>query len=451
MAINRLRLKKLTPEEQNLALTVYTPEQLDAWEKTGTIPTYTRTDQQGGNWGEQEQYLRQSGAMSRVPDRRSVLSEYITGLPKDYSTMSEAELQDALSAYQEGSGYSQGADIQSGKQNFVNNMLQQTKSWIKQTTGTDPTGQNWGGKGTEKGISGRVSEDAVKKGLEAVYDSRLKGVSDVRQVFAETVYNNSEGLEESDFDGLKKVGNQFQTNFSKDRILKEYPDINGQLPNYDYSSQISNVESILSEMKDKGASQTELDNFIGSLPVELSRGRDAYLAGEVDSGTQMYQEQLSPTIKQNLATRGMLRSGDLSNELARGAGEVAGALQDTALNLQSEDEKFFTDMAYKETFRKEIEAGNDISSNLNYERSNATQTQSNNFTSAQADLTQKYNEMIQRRTQDRELATYQSKLKKAQDLANSNSEAQTYGQIGSVLGQIGTSVALGKMNKGTTT
>jgi len=205
----------------------------------------------------------------------------------------------------------------------------------------------------------------------------------------------------------------------------------------DTSSEIKSIQDLLSSRETKLKREGQLEQFQSGLQDELARGRTDFIRGEEDYARYVYENELKPRIEENLNVRGLLYSGDLATELARTGSGLQADIEQQALALQQEDDAFFQDIAYQNTFRKEIEAGNDVSSQLDFARNQTRTNQQQNFLRTQNDLRRRYQEQSYQKDLDRQLRVQEANLKRQQDLARKNQQSGLISSIGSTAGMIG--------------
>lgn len=208
----------------------------------------------------------------------------------------------------------------------------------------------------------------------------------------------------------------------------------------DYSGDLKAIGDIISLRGRQTEAQSQADSLVSSLPQELARGRNEFYNAAVGQGQQYFNESLAPSIMQSLNARGILNSGDLESELSRGAGDIQGSIQSSIMNQQAADDAFFMNAAYQQTFQKEIQAGQDLSSQVQNSRGQAMQNQQFGFQRIQGDLSRQYQDMIMNREQQRQMTLMRQNFDQQQRLANKQNQANEYGQIGQTVGSIGGAV-----------
>lgn len=205
----------------------------------------------------------------------------------------------------------------------------------------------------------------------------------------------------------------------------------------DYSPDIKRVGDIIGTRQKKAANQKIADDFIASLPQELARGRSDFANSELGYGSQYYNESLAPSIVQNLNARGMVFSGDLESELNRGAYDVQSSIQNEVQSAQAQDDAFFQNAAYQNTFQKEIAAGNDVNQLAQNQRGMAMENQQQTFLRSQANLSQQYQSMIFQRENQRNMAIQQQQLARQRDMQQDQNRAGMFSGLGQSAGTIG--------------
>jgi hypothetical protein len=211
---------------------------------------------------------------------------------------------------------------------------------------------------------------------------------------------------------------------------------------------LKTISDIIGQRQQETSNNAALDQQQASLQDELAAGTNAYVQNQSANAEQQFNQELAPRIAQNANIRGSLYSGDFGSELAGAAGQVYDPIAQQEAQLRQNDIMFYTDAAYQNAFRKAQQATGDFQAQLGNTRQTAQQTQQNNFASGQNELTRNFNQMLLQRQQEQALNAQNAQQRTNQNLANQQRQADTVGQIGSVVGQIGGAVIGSKLAAG---
>ena len=296
-----------------------------------------------------------------------------------------------------------------------------------------------------------IGRGQAEKVSNAIADRLFKGEDVAGQEIAERIKDNyldpSGGiiLNDKEFKRLK--------GYVVDRVREvgltrrsEFQDTEGTP--IDVSEDVKSLQDLISGKETRRKREGELEEFIGGLESELSRGREEFVSGEQEYAKGIFERELKPQIEESLNVRGLLYSGDLASELARTATGLQTDIEQQALSLQEEDDLFFQNVAYFDTFRKEIAAGEDVSAKLGFERTQQRNRQQFDFASTQSNLRRRYEEESYRRQLERAQSAQESNLRRQRDAATKQRTTDIIGGIGQAVGQIGGAYAGGKLSQG---
>lgn len=353
-----------------------------------------------------------------LPSREEALRAYI-GAPEDIGLepiLEDVELQDRLLAYQGLVGSQQTSRVYD-RDRFAQIIKDEA---LKRINANGINGHNEAG----LKIASEYAADAFEKGN---YNP---------QVFAEYISDRSGGeIGPGEFERLKNAAKDIGSQFGGNRFNEFYRDVVSTPA--DYSTDIKRINDLLSARGLKRQREEELSQFESGLESEFARGREEFLRGEEEYGRNVFQNVLAPQIAENLNIRGLLYSGDLASELARSASGIQSGTEAAFLKQQEEDDLFFQNAAYNTTFRKEIEAGRDISSALSQERETQRANRQISFQRTQNDLRRRYQEESYQRDLERQSRLQEQRLRLERDVGEKQRRNELVGNIGSTLGQIG--------------
>lgn len=211
----------------------------------------------------------------------------------------------------------------------------------------------------------------------------------------------------------------------------------------DYDTDVKRIKDILEARRFETEQNTALDDFVTKYPSELAGQTNDIIKARAEQGKRFYEDELAPSIGQAANVRGTLYSGDYQNELMRGAADIQGTLESNAVDLQAQDSMFFADLAYQNTLRKAIQAGQDVVGQIATQRSQAETQKQQTFQSQQADINSQFQNQLFMRQNERALAAEQARLRNQQSQQRKAAQGQMYGQIGSAIGGIGGALAGG--------
>lgn len=236
-----------------------------------------------------------------------------------------------------------------------------------------------------------------------------------------------------------EFGNPFHTNALQDVLnltRQEFGQGGYNVGRGDFSGDVKRLSDLTTQRGNRAKAQTDVNDLITNLPQELMRGRQHLFQGEADSANQYYNDYLAPEVMQGLNSRGLLYSGDLESELSRTAGDVQGSLENAYTNQQSQDDAFFQNAAYQQTFMNEIQAGNDVTGQIANQRNQASQNQNMSFQRTQADLSRQFQALLQQKQQTRQIQAQDAQYRRQQE-ANKPNQWQALGQaVGTVGGAV---------------
>lgn len=211
----------------------------------------------------------------------------------------------------------------------------------------------------------------------------------------------------------------------------------GQTIKTDTSKDVNDATTLLEQRATQGAEEAKVQDFMNTLPAELARTREGFLNQQTQQAGEQFREVVAPDVAQMLNVKGLLNSGDLPSELNRSASALFSPIQQAEQDLMEQDDLFFQNAGYQTALRKEIQAGQDVTSSIQANRAQTTQNQNLNFQRTQADLQRAFNENQAQRASDRAYSSYQRQLQSQQDLQSRQNKTNTVSSIGGAVGSIG--------------
>lgn len=336
----------------------------------------------------------------------------------DEPNLTDAELQDRLGQYQEISGLNQPEAIdQNALENEIANRFRQY-------------GQRDLGGDLVKTLAGAIiaNNGVVPEPLLNPEFLTDQGYKDAGGVQRKSMV--------SELLGTDKLGGK--------ELLPVYQILNDQLRHggfrpqqADYGMDVQRIQDLLATRGSNAAADSEAQASLASLPGELAKGTNAYLQGEQGRAGQYLEEQLAPEIAQSANVRGMLYSGDLANELSRGAAGVQGDLESQRAQLEAQDRNFYVNAAYNFTLNKTLQSGADLQAGVANSREQARQGQEYNFQAGRANQERALQERLMTQQQQRALYSQDAQAKRQKDLQDKQNRAALASGIGSSVGAIG--------------
>lgn len=328
--------------------------------------------------------------------------------PIDEASLTDNELQDRLSAFQE-LGQTPGEIDSAGAQRELQNQL-------------DAFGVRIGPRSNiENVLSGFLSKA-----------QRLPDIGEFRDEL-----NSVSGGE-----GQRMLGYNPLINFLNDQNNKNHfaQFASGQIGSPKVGGDVKRIQDLMGERSRKAEEQGALDKFVSDIPGQLDTNTEEFFAGKREQGKRTLEDFLNPQIRDQLAARGLLTSGDLDAELANAAGEISSPIEQGYVQSKADDLAFFENAAYQTNLKKTIDANQDLASRVNFERANALNAQSNRFQQGQQSIADSSSLALFRRQQQSNMQAQQERLRRQSDMQKAQSQSGMMGGIGQSVGAIGGAV-----------
>lgn len=203
---------------------------------------------------------------------------------------------------------------------------------------------------------------------------------------------------------------------------------------------IKRIQDMQGVRAKKAGAQGDLDAFVNKLPQDLASNTDQQYTSQLEQGKHTLEDFLNPQVRGQLAARGLLTSGDLDAELASGAGEIMNPIQQQYAQNKADDLAFFENAAYQTNLKKTIDANQNLSGQLDFERGNALNAQSQRFQQGQNNISDSASMALFRRQQQANLQAQQERLRRQSDLQSAQNRSGMIGGIGQSIGSIGGAV-----------
>lgn len=364
-----------------------------------------------------------------APIDRSKLIKQLQDSLSGEANLTPQELQDRLAQYQQLSGLPQqqtGPDIGRLAGDIARRYGELTdKSGVEQTKEV-------------QGAIQKASFYAANQLLGGQPYNPKDLVQNIAQIVQDTVGQTSRG--KINIDPLQKAANDTYNEFRPSTTLSQYQ-LTNDIPNTtsadQYAPDIKRLQDFLTTKNNLATSDTAAQASIASLPAELAHGTNAFVQNQTDQAGQFLEQQLAPQIAQSENMRGILYSGDLANELSRGAAGAYAPVENAQATLQAQDRDFYTNAAYNYQLAKSLNAGQDLALQTAQDRNSALTNQGYNFQSGQADIQRQLQERLLNQQQQSSLIAQNAAIRQQQDALQRQNRAGLASGIGSSVGAIG--------------
>lgn len=250
-------------------------------------------------------------------------------------------------------------------------------------------------------------------------------------------------LREGRFPDAKEIGGRGNRRVSESDRAKFENFVNDQDVRNQFSGLITNqvnapnvggdikrLEDIIGERGRKAQGNKDIQAFLGELPQNLASQTGQFMDTQRANAETQLRDFLDPQIRQSLAARGLLTSGDLSAELASAGEGLQGGLNQQHADLQAQDAAFFENAAYQVNLKKVLDANQNLAGEINFQRGNALNQQENRFQVSQQNQADQFGVDAFRRQQQQNMSAQNARLKQQQDIQKAQSRAGQIGNIG---------------------
>lgn len=284
------------------------------------------------------------------------------------------------------------------------------------------------------------SQQAAEWAARWFLDGGAKNPLDFGPTLGQIISDTGNIKNRNDVGNLVKAGNDIYNEFSPGSTLAQYQqtaDVPGTTLADQYAPDIKRIQDLLGTKQKLAASDTAAQASIASLPAELAQGTNAFVQNQTDQAGQFLEQQLAPQIAQSENMRGILYSGDLANELSRGAAGAYAPVENAQATLQAQDRDFYTNAAYNYQLAKSLNAGQDLTLQTAQDRNSALANQGYNFQSGQADIQRQLQERLLNQQQQSSLIAQNAAIRQQQDALRRQNQSGLASSVGGAVGGIG--------------
>ena len=213
----------------------------------------------------------------------------------------------------------------------------------------------------------------------------------------------------------------------------------------DRGEDVTRIEDLLSTRKTGKEREGQIDEFLGSIPQQLSETRNSRVDMLRELGGREFEDLAPRLMAQENVLRGDARTGAAGDVLASGFGDIQSRIEGEAANLASGDEAFYFDAAYKNQVRKLMEGRQDLGQALSFEKQNVRAGQEQRFQNSQFDLNSSLKNDLMRQTYENQIRQSQALRQRQQEMLNkqrSSGMAGAFGGLGGTLLGAGLGAAL---------
>lgn len=217
--------------------------------------------------------------------------------------------------------------------------------------------------------------------------------------------------------------------------------VSGQINPTDTSEDVKRIEDSLSKKTLAAGNESKLQDFLGSIPNELTGSRESYIKSLRESQNAGFQDTAEELLNQQNAL-GRLNSGATGDVLSSTYGGIQGHIEDIQAQLENEDNQFYANAAYQEQLRKMLEGNADYATALTSERARVRGEQENRFQTSETALNnQNTNNLLMQRN-NAALLNAQRRAQREASFADSQRQAELIGAGGTAVGETaGTALA----------
>lgn len=218
----------------------------------------------------------------------------------------------------------------------------------------------------------------------------------------------------------------------------------------EFPSEISSIDQLITTLKEKGATDQEINDYLSQLPGELDKETERLMAGETSRAISRYREEMVPEAQKLANVRGQLRSGAMEDYLTTAQVETMGGLENMRGELMSFDLEFIGNAAYQNKIRQLMEADVDVKTALQNERTNVMTQKNQAFTSAQSELNRQQEQKLQEQRYQQQLKAQEVQYRRQQEEAEKAQRGQWYQTAANIAGTVIGTYAGSKMGGGST-
>lgn len=152
------------------------------------------------------------------------------------------------------------------------------------------------------------------------------------------------------------------------------------------NQRMSDLQSVLNQKTAKRTQDEGVTSYLNDLPNQQNKIISDYESSLQTSQGNFFNDEITPSILQNLNARGIINSGDLTSSLAQAGGRLQQGIQNTIAPLRAQFATDTQNKTYENLLRGALEQGQSLNSAIDFTRNMFTQNQQNLFTANQADL-----------------------------------------------------------------
>ena len=264
----------------------------------------------------------------------------------------------------------------------------------------------------------------------------------VRKIYQDAGYTDIEARVQQDVDSLFNLGgsNAEKTfepkdwipsvgNF-KDKILSSYNEEKGTktTEKLDFSVEQKTVGGLLTGRKTAAEKEGVIEDYLAKLPAQLQESRGKFMAGETERAVQEFGQYV-PRAEEELNVSGRLFGGGLPTFLGEAAADISGALESSQIELESQDNQFYMDAAYRNQLRKSLESVTDYRTALESERGKVFTERGQQFKASQSALDRQLNQSLRTDEYERVLNTQRQRLQSAKTERESRERSSLFRNV----------------------
>lgn len=217
-------------------------------------------------------------------------------------------------------------------------------------------------------------------------------------------FSNESGINDAVSNAVAQQSQEFDT------IASQYSPIGIEFPDDIRKKFLLSDKSIEEKGKDVlsyvvGQKEGLVKSELEALPERQSQAISDLDRQLQESQGRFFQEQLSPSIMQQLNARGLLDSGSLAASLAETGGRLSQSREQYIAPLRAETALGAGRMNFENTLRGALESGQSLSQATSFARNLFSQQQQNQFASGQNALNRQFQDEQSRQNQAFQLAS----------------------------------------------
>lgn len=303
----------------------------------------------------------------------------ISQLPKDLTTLTEAQYNQALNAYNE----LQNAPVETTQgANLKDYFTMQLRSKIA---------SNFNGGIPEQGLTDIVNYavDSLKGGnynpqqvVNFIISHIGTGRTNKEGGIAGSVFGSKE--ESENIQTAKNIARDIPVDYTREVQSGRYDTQTVNPPNY--SNEIGNLQSLLNPVVAKRKDEEAIQSYLKGLPQQNETFLSDYEKSLGESQGNFFNTQLAPGIAQFMNARGLINSGDLTSSLAEAGGKLQQGIRDTVAPLRFQLGQDVSNKKYENLLRGSLEGGKSLADAIAFTRDLYKTDVNNSFLANQGQL-----------------------------------------------------------------